>query len=131
MGSWAGKCQYNPPGWYDNAAHDFHLHSGRFRYYTDLTELMRTDRPNLRAESAAEGAFDDAGDLAFEASEDTHELPRGAVPCYGNRARARATRACASALGASATNALATAPTAMAPETSPAPAPASPWPPAR
>ena len=47
MGSWAGKCQYRPPDWYDNAARDFHLHSRRFRYYTDLMELQRTDRPNL------------------------------------------------------------------------------------
>jgi NTE family protein len=47
MGNWAGKCQYTPPGWYANAAHDFDRHSGRFRYYTDLAELMRTDRPNL------------------------------------------------------------------------------------
>jgi NTE family protein len=47
MGSWAGKCQYKPPDWYGNAANDFHLHARRFRAYTDLMELKRTDRPNL------------------------------------------------------------------------------------
>ena len=43
-------------------------------------ELARDlDRAHLGAEGTAEGAFDEAGDLAFETPEDTHGLPRRAL----------------------------------------------------
>ena len=52
------------------------------------------DRAHLGAKGTAERAFDEAGDLAFEASENTHGLGRRRrVPCYGSPARARRWRA--------------------------------------
>ena len=65
------------------------------------------DRAHLRAEGTAEGAFDEAGDLALDASEHTHGSPLGADPCYGTLARGpperNAARHIPSSDGASAT----------------------------
>src|SRR5438270_1690998 len=88
------------------------------------------DRPHLRAEGTAEGAFDEARDLALKGSEHAHRcalpapvqgLPIGcrrAIPCYASRAgessSRRPERHARTASGHSATTAAATAPRATA-----------------
>ena len=89
-------------------------------------ELARDlDRTHLRAEGTAERAFDEAGDLAFEASENAHGRALTAVPCYGSSARnfpLRRERQAWASVGLSARSPPAIAP-AIAPGAVEAPAP--------